>query len=420
MKQYKRTSILLRCLLAASLAVTGAGSAEAATTPDTTIRIGALLSLTGNWSSLGNMSKTLLGMAKRDVNHYLAAHGSAKRVDVLVRDTRLDPDIALDKFRELIDQRVVAVVGPQSSSEVGKLKDLADRRKIPLISQGSTASTLALPGDMVYRLVPDDSHESEATTALLTSRNVQVVIPVWRHDAGNDGLHSSLKKRFEATGGTVMPGVRYNPDTQDFAPVAAQIQAQVNSALQTHAAASVAVYLAGFDEVVSLFHAAEPIAVLKSIKWYGSDGVALSAALLADVPAAQFAMAVDYPNPIPGLPQTSKDKWQVLSDRVFALTGQRPDAFALAAYDAFWIAALNASYNKAAQRNTDKNILAQTANLYFGATGWTALNRAGDRKQGDYDFWALRQDTQGVLQWVSVCRYDTTSGQGETLTCPVN
>ena len=206
--------------------MTGAGSADAATTPDTTIRIGALLSLTGNWSSLGNMSKTLLGMAKRDVNNYLAAHGSAKRVDVLVRDTQLDPDIALDKFRELIDQRVVAVIGPQSSSEVAKLKDVADRRKIPLISQGSTASTLALPGDMAYRLVPDDSHESEAMTALLTSRNVQVVIPAWRHDAGNDGLHSSLKKRFEATGGTVMPGVRYNPDTQDFAPVAAQIQAQ--------------------------------------------------------------------------------------------------------------------------------------------------------------------------------------------------
>ena len=62
--------------------------------------------------------------------------------------------------------------------------------------------------------------------------------------------------------------------------------------------------------------------------------------------------------------------------------------------------------------------MAQTANLYFGATGWTVLNRAGDRKYGDYDFWALRQDTHGVLQWVNVCRYDTTSGLGETLTCP--
>jgi branched-chain amino acid transport system substrate-binding protein len=217
-----------------------------------------------------------------------------------------------------------------------------------------------------------------------------------------------------------MPGVRYNPDTQDIAPIAAKIQAQVNTALQNHAASTVAVYLAGFDEVVSLFHAAEPLTELKSIKWYGSDGVALSAALLEDGPAAQFAMAVDYPNPIPGLPQTSKEKWQALSDRVFALTGSRPDAFALAAYDAFWIASLNASYNRAAQRLATKDILSQTAAIYFGATGWTELSKAGDRKHGDYDFWALRQNTDGVVQWVNVCRYETTSGIEQPLSCPIN
>jgi branched-chain amino acid transport system substrate-binding protein len=218
----------------------------------------------------------------------------------------------------------------------------------------------------------------------------------------------------------MMPGVRYNPGTQDFAPIAAKIQAQVNTALQNHAAASVAVYLAGFDEVVSLFHSAEPLAELKSVKWYGSDGVALSAALLEDGPAAQFAMAVDYPNPIPGLPQTSKEKWQALSDRAFALTGDRPDAFALAAYDAFWIAALNASYHNAAQRLATKDILSQTAAIYFGATGWTELNKSGDRKRGDYDFWALRQSGDGVVQWVNVCRYNTTSGVEQPLSCTTN
>jgi len=421
MKQYKRTSFPLLCLLMAWLAVANPGSGYAATTPNTiTINIGALLSLTGNWSSLGTLSKTLLLMAKRDVNNYLAAHSSKVRVDVLVRDTKLDPGIALQKFQELIAQKVVAVVGPQSSSEVAALKDLANIRKIPLLSQGSTASSLALGGDMVYRLVPDDNHESEAVTALLTSRNVQVVIPVWRNDAGNGGLRNSLKKHFEASGGTVMPGVRYNPDTQDFSPVAAKVQAQVNTALQNHPVATVAVYLAGFDEVVSLFHSASPLPKLKSVKWYGSDGVALSAALLDDAQAAQFAMTVDYPNPIPGLPQTSKEKWQALSNRVFAITGRRPDAFALAAYDAFWIAALNASYNRSAELFTTQDILAQTADTYFGATGWTALSRAGDRKHGDYDFWALRQGTGGVVQWVNVCRYDTTSGLDEPLTCPVN
>ncbi|TAL48696.1 MAG: amino acid ABC transporter substrate-binding protein, partial [Methylovulum sp.] len=119
MKQSSNT--VGRRRLAAALSVfIGIGSAYAATAPES-IRIGALLSLTGNWSSLGLMSQTVLGMAKRDVNHYLAAHGSRKSVDLLVRDTRLDPDVALEKFQQLINQDVVAVIGPQSSSEVAKL-----------------------------------------------------------------------------------------------------------------------------------------------------------------------------------------------------------------------------------------------------------------------------------------------------------
>ncbi|MGR8934684.1 MAG: ABC transporter substrate-binding protein [Gammaproteobacteria bacterium] len=420
MQQKLRAFLSCRRLLPALFVVIGFGSVQAAEPTDTTVRIGALLSLSGNWSSLGQMSKTLLGMAQHDVNRYLAAHGSKKRVAVVVRDTRLEPSVALEKLQELALLGVVAAVGPQSSAEAAALKEFADAKKIPLLSQGSTASSLAFSGDMLYRLVPDDVRESEAMTALLLRRNVQVVLPVWRGDAGNDGLHRSLKKRFEAAGGTVLPGIRYNADTADFGPVAANIDKKLRAALQGYDPAGVAVYLAGFDEVVELFHAADLLPALKSVKWYGSDGVALSAVLLGDADAARFAVAVDYPNPLPGLSQTAKEKWQRLSDRVFAKTGQRPDAFALAAYDAFWIAALNASYNKAAQRNTLEDIVAQTAGQYFGATGWTVLNKAGDRKHGDYDFWALRENAEGVMQWVSVCRYDTTSAPEATLSCAGN
>ncbi|MGR8980996.1 MAG: ABC transporter substrate-binding protein [Gammaproteobacteria bacterium] len=410
---------IIRLLIAALFISIASGSslAEPNLQP---IRIGALLSLTGNWSSLGIMSETLLEMAEQDVNAYFSAHGSHKKVALLVRDTQLDPDEALEQFRELTRKNVVAVIGPQSSSEVAQLKALADAQKVPLLSQGSTASSLSIPNDLVYRLVPDDSHESAAMLALLKARKVEVVIPVWRNDAGNKGLYQTLKIQFEASGGTFLPGIRYNSETVDFSDVAAEIQNQLNGALKNHEAQAVAVYLAGFDEVVSLFHAAEMLADLKSVKWYGSDGVALSAALLNDPSAAEFAATVDYPNPLPALSQTAKEKWQVLSDRVFATMGQRPDAFALAAYDAFWIAALNASYKKQIERHAVQDVLSQTADLYFGATGWTQLNSAGDRNHGDYDFWALRFDSTGYPHWQSVCRYEDNPGIGATLNCSEN
>jgi len=44
----------------------------------------------------------------------------------------------------------------------------------------------------------------------------------------------------------------------------------------------IAVYLAAFDEVVGVFQSAHTNGTLSSTKWYGSDGVALSAVLPAD------------------------------------------------------------------------------------------------------------------------------------------
>ncbi|TAN53936.1 MAG: ABC transporter substrate-binding protein [Methylococcaceae bacterium] len=409
----------IRCLPASLLLglILSSGHAADAPAPQT-LRIGALLSLTGNWSSLGLMSQTVLELAQHDVNRYLSSHGSNKRVEVLVRDTQLDPELALQQLRRLIHrQNVIAVIGPQSSSEVSRLKDLADRERVPLLSQGSTASSLSLAGDSVYRLVPDDSHESEAMAALMQQRGVQVVIPAWRADAGNDGLQQSLQARLTAAHAEMLPGVRYSTDREDFGDVAQQLKKQLDQALRTHQASAVAIYLAGFDEVAALFHAAEAHPVLRRVKWYGSDGVALSGALQADDVAAAFAMAVDYPNPTLGLPDAAQAKWQALSDRVFAQTGQRPDAFALAAYDALWLVALNAGYQADIQQHTSKDILAQTAAEHFGATGWTVFNRAGDRQRGDYDFWALRRAADGSAQWVSVCRYDTSSSAEGALRC---
>jgi len=49
---------------------------------------------------------------------------------------------------------------------------------------------------------------------------------------------------------------------------------------------SVGIYLAAFDEVVGVFHSAANNSTLSATPWYGSDGVALSAALTGDVNAA--------------------------------------------------------------------------------------------------------------------------------------
>src|SRR3954468_11700807 len=66
------------------------------------ITIGALLSLTGDWSTLGITSKALLEMAVAEINALFEATGTPGRVSLRVEDTKLDPAAAVNSFQSLV------------------------------------------------------------------------------------------------------------------------------------------------------------------------------------------------------------------------------------------------------------------------------------------------------------------------------
>jgi len=358
--------------------------------------IGALLSLTGEWSTLGQTSKVLLETAAGEINAWLAELGAETRVRLLVEDTRLDPDACVASARTLAASGAKLMIGPQSSAEAGALRPFLDSAGVLAVSQGSTASSLSLPGDNLYRFVPDDALEAQAVTALATARGTEVLVPCWRADAGNQGLAASVRRLFR---GKVAAGIEYSANGVDFPAVAAALGAEVAGA-----GGNAAVYLAAFDEVVGLFRAAQAVPALAAVPWYGSDGVALSAALLADTQAARFAIKVGYPNPTLGRAETARAKWEPLVAVVRRATGLEPDAFALAAYDACWcgvLARLLAGSDDLAGWKKHFDLAADT---FYGASSWAHLNANGDRSYGDYDFWAIREKG-GAPAWTRVAHY---------------
>ncbi|MFZ0915709.1 MAG: ABC transporter substrate-binding protein [Candidatus Udaeobacter sp.] len=369
-----------------------------------TVTIGVLASLTGPGSSLGKNTVVALEIASNQIQ--TATHGRT-RFRLLVRDTQLDPSQALDAIKDFDSRGVNIVFGPQSSSEVAAIKPYADAHNILVISQGSTASSLAIPGDNIFRLCPNDRREAEALVALLQHDGISAIVPLWRNDAGNNGLHDSVQTRFQAFGGTVTSGFRYEPTTTDFSAAIASVASQVENLIADgRDPSTVAVYLAAFDEVVDVFHSAQGNTTLSNTAWYGSDGVALSGALTADSSAAAFAASVDYPNPIFGLPEALRNEWEPVANAIQARTGIAPDAFALSAYDGLFV--VQRALNDVKQRNQNfdnfKAAFVRNADHYQGVTGSMALDAAGDRLNGDFDFWAVRLE-DGTYIWVRVAAY---------------
>lgn len=410
----RRTWPMLTALAAlAGVALTPLTACTESTAPprERVVLLGGLFDLTGNWSTLGEASKAAIELAVDDVNQYLAGNAADLEFAAAVENTRLDPDTALQKAQALRARGVQLLIGPQSSAEVARLKPFVDANGLLLVSQSSTAGSLAIAGDNVFRFTPTDSLEGVAISALMWDDGVRVIVPVWRDDPGNAGLVTAVRARFAALGGTVLDGRAYEAQAPDFAATAADLTGQVEGAIDRYGRGSVAVYLAGFDEVVGLFGAVTPDPVLGSIGWYGSDGVANSAALLRDRPASEFAVRVGYPAPAFAVEEGARDIWQPLAERIRARTGRDPDAYALTVYDAVWVIARGyVASGATSDVEKLKHAFTTAASTHYGATGWTVLNAAGDRRYGDFAFWAIRMDG-GAPQWVRVAHYETRTGR---------
>ena len=395
------------CGLALAFIGQAAGDQSAQLHSQRVFKVGVLASLTGSGFSLGRSTVAALQVAEEQIEAEAISQHGGYRFEFFVRDTQQNPSKALEAIQDLDKRGVQIIIGPQTSSEVRMIKPYADDHNILVISQGSTAHSLAIPDDNIFRLCPDDTLEAQAIVKLMQHDGIEAIVLLWRNDAGNNGLHDSVMAQFP---GTVAAGFQYEPTTTDFSlatsTVASQIQGLINNS--GFAPSAVAVYLAAFDGVVGIFNAGHSLgASLSTTTWYGSDGVALSAALTGDATAAAFAASVDYPNPIFGLPDSLQSEWQPIAEEIEARTGIKPDAFALSTYDGLFVIE-RALEDVGDLKNFEafKAAFVSEADAYSGITGSLALNSAGDRANGDFDFWAVRLEN-GSYAWVRTGTYSS-------------
>ena len=303
--------------------------------------IGGLFGITGTWPTLGKTSRAALKIAIEDINEEYKGNEKNVKFASSVKDTVLKPELALELLKEFLDSGTKLVIGPMSSAEVSVIKDFADSNDIIIVSQSSTAGKLGIAGDNIFRFAPDDGLEGEAITALLLRDGIDSIIPIFRDDAGNEGVIDATKTAFTGAGMMVVDGIGYGPvidDTVDFEKIVGDLSGLVFGQLAADNA-TVAVLLAGFDEVVQIFKEAslaEYDSTLSSVKWYGTDGIVLSQALLTDEEASEFAEIVTYPSPTLGLNDDMMDIWGPIADEITKRTDIIPDAFALSVYDIAW------------------------------------------------------------------------------------
>lgn len=379
--------------------------------PDRILTLGLLVPATGSASSTGESMLAATELARQDVNAYLSATGSELKIEYSIKDTGTDPAQTLEVLKEIDDEGIRYVVGPYASAGAAAILDYANDNGIILLSPSSVASNLAIADDNLFRLVPSDLNQAVAMAALFEYDSIETIIPVVRDDVWGDGLIADVTQVLDQQGKTVLDPIRYDPAAVDAAGIAAQLAGLVGQEIQQTPASRVCIYMLSFGEGTEILAAAAQEPDCSLVRWYGSSAFANNAGLLADPAAAAFALQQQFICTVFGPDPAAKDLWTPITQQLTSDLGRTPEIYALTAYDAVWLYVQ--AYNECANPSNPglfKATLEQVAQRYFGITGRTTFDAAGDRKFASFEFWALSYDDPAYA-WKAIGHFNNSDGQ---------
>lgn len=117
----------------AALSLVAVGCGDDAATSGGPVRIGQIVSLTGNYSPLGTENKKSVELAVEKVNRDGGVLGG-RELEIVVKDDKSQPDQSVLAFNDLRGDDVAAVIGsPFSNSALATIPSV-DRAEIPYLS----------------------------------------------------------------------------------------------------------------------------------------------------------------------------------------------------------------------------------------------------------------------------------------------
>ncbi len=400
--------ILLSCVLLFSCSKKDSDTSS----QTNTIKLGAILDLTGDYSQGGLTGKAVIELSLTNLNQRYASVGSPLRFSCTYTDTHMDTVLTLAAAKAMYADGIrLLVAGPGNSTELKSIRAFLDANQMLSLGCFSSTPSLAIPNDYIFRLITDDNVQGQALVSMMKFDSVKVIIPIWRDDTFGSGLYQTVKQRFQAMGGIVLPGISYKPKAGNFQEMITLVANQASAAIATYGVSKVAVLLISYQEASDFLHSAAAQNTLSQVKWYGCDANVQKASVTDDAVAATFARDVRFVAPIMGIGTAGKipATAEALDGQILTKTGFLPDAYSLTAYDAVQIYGLAYDLVQSYNATLIKTILPEVCESYNYLGISRKLNADGDLAAANYIFWSVKS-ISGGFGWDS---YATWMGEGD-------
>jgi len=182
-----------------------------------TYKIGAIFSITGAASFLGEPEKNTVLMLADQINKAGGINGTP--VEVIIEDSKSDETQAVLSAKKLIEKdKVLAIIGPSTTGESMAIVPIMNNAKTPLVSCAAGAG-ITQPVNERYWIFKSPQYDFSAVEAIyshLKKQNITKVGIITISNAFGDSGRKALNEISHKYSITVVADERYGPKDSDM------------------------------------------------------------------------------------------------------------------------------------------------------------------------------------------------------------
>ena len=213
----------LACALA--VALVGCSAQSSSGSSGDTVKVGAILSLTGPYAALGAAEKNALELEQTRIND--AGGIGGKKLEIIIEDDATDEAKTVAAATKLIEQdKVVAILGATGTGQTMAARTVIDRAGIPMISMAGGNAITGKFDPLVFQTPwPNSIVVPFVLNKIAADGHKRIAVITDNSGYGKDG-HAIIVEAAPKSGLTVVADQQFKPGDTDFA---AQITTAKNS-----------------------------------------------------------------------------------------------------------------------------------------------------------------------------------------------
>lgn len=185
------------------------------TNSNQTIKIGALLSLTGGASAWGENAQKGIALAVEEVNKNGGVNG--RQVEIIYEDTASDPKISVSAYQKVTSfDHVDAIIGPLNQTEIASVISIIDQSNIPTVAPGFLPLRDRKNINNPLFIWTDAETEAGRLAQYVYDKGIRKVGVIGTLDAWEETVTNGFVDKFKALGGTITDLEKVQPATDDM------------------------------------------------------------------------------------------------------------------------------------------------------------------------------------------------------------